>query len=34
MHIDPARSRAVVTVARVAESLERTVHGSHEEADR
>jgi 3-methyladenine DNA glycosylase/8-oxoguanine DNA glycosylase len=34
MHIDPARSRAVVTVARVAESLERTVHGSHEDADR
>jgi 3-methyladenine DNA glycosylase/8-oxoguanine DNA glycosylase len=34
MHIDPARSRAVVTVARVAESLERTVTLSHEEADR
>ena len=34
MHIDPARSRAIVTVARVAESLERTVDLSHEEADR
>jgi len=34
MHIDPARSRAVVTVARVAESLERTIGLSHEEADR
>jgi len=33
MHIDPARSRAVVTVARVAESLERTIACSHEEAD-
>jgi 3-methyladenine DNA glycosylase/8-oxoguanine DNA glycosylase len=34
MHIDPARSRAVVSVARVAESLERTIALSHEEADR
>src|SRR3954454_3174961 len=34
MHIDPARSRAVVTVARVGESLERTVALSHQEADR
>ncbi|WP_372735327.1 DNA-3-methyladenine glycosylase [Nocardioides sp.] len=34
MHIDPARSRAVVSVARVAESLERTVTVSHDEADR
>ena len=34
MHIDPARSRAVVTVARVADSLERTLSLSHEEADR
>ena len=34
MHIDPARSRAVVTVARVADSLERTVTLGHEEADR
>jgi 3-methyladenine DNA glycosylase/8-oxoguanine DNA glycosylase len=34
MHIDPARSRAIVTVARVADSLERTVQLSHEEADR
>jgi len=33
MHIDPARSRAVVTVARVAESLERTMTIPHEEAD-
>ncbi|HET6937058.1 MAG TPA: DNA-3-methyladenine glycosylase 2 family protein [Nocardioides sp.] len=34
MHIDPARSRAIVTVARVADSLERTIQLSHEEADR
>jgi hypothetical protein len=34
MHIDPARSRAIVTVARVADSLERTTGVSHEEADR
>jgi 3-methyladenine DNA glycosylase/8-oxoguanine DNA glycosylase len=34
MHIDPARSRTIVTVARVADSLERTVALSHEEADR
>ena len=34
MHVDPARSRAVVTAARVAESLERTVSVPHEEADR
>jgi hypothetical protein len=34
MHIDPARSRAIVTVARVADSLERTLLLSHEEADR
>jgi 3-methyladenine DNA glycosylase/8-oxoguanine DNA glycosylase len=34
MHIDPARSRTVVTVARVAASLERTVACGHEEADR
>ena len=34
MHIDPARSRAIVTVARVAESLERTLDLDHEEADR
>ena len=34
MHVDPARSRAVVTVARVAESLERTVDVPHDEADR
>jgi 3-methyladenine DNA glycosylase/8-oxoguanine DNA glycosylase len=33
MHIDPARSRTVVTVARVADALERTVTLSHEEAD-
>jgi 3-methyladenine DNA glycosylase/8-oxoguanine DNA glycosylase len=34
MHVDPARSRAVVTVARVAESLERTTRVSPGEADR
>lgn len=34
MHIDPARSRTIVTVARVAESLERLTAGSPEEADR
>jgi 3-methyladenine DNA glycosylase/8-oxoguanine DNA glycosylase len=34
MHIDPARSRTVVTVARVADSLERTLTLGHEEADR
>jgi 3-methyladenine DNA glycosylase/8-oxoguanine DNA glycosylase len=34
MHVDPARSRAIVTVARVADSLERTIRLSHEEADR
>ncbi|MGA8845466.1 MAG: DNA-3-methyladenine glycosylase 2 family protein [Nocardioides sp.] len=33
MHIDPARSRTIVTVARVAESLERLTAGSPEEAD-
>jgi 3-methyladenine DNA glycosylase/8-oxoguanine DNA glycosylase len=31
---DPARSRTIVTVAKVADSLERTVQLSHEEADR
>ena len=34
MHIDPARSRAVVTAARVATSLERTVGLPAEEVDR
>ena len=34
MHIDPARSRAIVTAARVADALERLVDGSPEEADR
>lgn len=34
LHIDPARSRAVVTVARVAESLERTATLPPDEADR
>ncbi len=34
MHIDPARSRTIVTVARVAESLERLTAGTPEEADR
>jgi len=34
MHVDPARSRAVVTASRVAESLERTVGLSSDEVDR
>jgi 3-methyladenine DNA glycosylase/8-oxoguanine DNA glycosylase len=34
MHIDPARSRTVVTVARVADSLERTAGLPSEEVDR
>jgi 3-methyladenine DNA glycosylase/8-oxoguanine DNA glycosylase len=34
MHIDPARSRTVVTVAKVAGSLERTASVAHDEADR
>jgi len=34
MHIDPARSRTIVTVARVADSLERLGGLSAEEADR
>ena len=34
MHIDPARSRAVVEAARVAGSLERTVGLPSEEVDR
>jgi len=34
MHIDPARSRALVTVARVADSLERIVDLPADEADR
>ncbi len=34
MHVDPARSRAIVTVARVAESLERTLSLPPEEAER
>jgi hypothetical protein len=34
MHVDPARSRAVVTAARVAESLERTVGLPPDEVDR
>ena len=34
LHIDPARSRALVTVARVAESLERTITLAPEEAER
>jgi 3-methyladenine DNA glycosylase/8-oxoguanine DNA glycosylase len=34
MHIDPARSRAIVTAARVADSLERTVGLPGEEVDR
>ena len=33
LHIDPARSRAVVTAARVAESLERTATLAPEEAE-
>jgi 3-methyladenine DNA glycosylase/8-oxoguanine DNA glycosylase len=34
MHVDPARSRAVVRAAQVATSLERTTGLSHDEADR
>ena len=34
MHIDPARSRALVTVARVADSLERTIAEPAQVADR
>jgi 3-methyladenine DNA glycosylase/8-oxoguanine DNA glycosylase len=34
MHVDPARSRAVVTAARVASSLERTVGLPSDEVDR
>jgi 3-methyladenine DNA glycosylase/8-oxoguanine DNA glycosylase len=34
LHIDPARSRTVVTVAKVAASLERTSALPHDEADR
>jgi 3-methyladenine DNA glycosylase/8-oxoguanine DNA glycosylase len=34
LHIDPARSRTIVTVARVADSLERLVALTPEEADR
>jgi 3-methyladenine DNA glycosylase/8-oxoguanine DNA glycosylase len=34
MHVDPARSRALVTAARVAESLERTLTVPHDEAER
>jgi len=34
LHIDPARSRTVVTVAKVAEALERTATVPHDEADR
>jgi 3-methyladenine DNA glycosylase/8-oxoguanine DNA glycosylase len=34
MHVDPARSRAVVTAARVAAALERTVDLPGEEVDR
>lgn len=34
LHIDPARSRAVVTAARVAESLERTIGLDPDDADR
>lgn len=34
MHVDPARSRAVVTAARVAESLERTVGLPGDEVER
>ena len=33
MHIDPARSRTIVTVARVADALERTAALPHDEAD-
>ncbi|NUR05566.1 MAG: DNA-3-methyladenine glycosylase 2 family protein [Nocardioidaceae bacterium] len=34
MHVDPARSRAVVRAAQVASSLERTVGLPHDETDR
>jgi 3-methyladenine DNA glycosylase/8-oxoguanine DNA glycosylase len=34
MHVDPARSRALVTAARVSDSLERTVGLSGEEVER
>ena len=34
LHVDPARSRAVVRVAQVAPSLERTAGLAHDEADR
>jgi len=34
MHIDPARSRTIVTVSRVADRLERIIALSHDEADR
>jgi hypothetical protein len=34
MHVDPARSRALVGASRVADALERTVGLPHEEADR
>jgi 3-methyladenine DNA glycosylase/8-oxoguanine DNA glycosylase len=34
LHIDPARSRTVVSVAKVAASLERTASLAHDEADR
>ena len=34
MHVDPARSRTLVTAARVADALERTVALEPEEADR
>ncbi|HWI42574.1 MAG TPA: DNA-3-methyladenine glycosylase 2 family protein [Nocardioides sp.] len=34
LHVDPARSRAVVTAARHADALERIVGTEHEEADR
>lgn len=34
LHIDPARSRTIVTAARVAESLERTLSQDNAEADR
>lgn len=34
LHVDPARSRAIVTAARVAESLERLVVQTPEEAER
>ena len=34
LHVDPARSRTLVTVARVAEALERTASLSPEEAER